>query len=75
MMALGQELQQAAAAVLTAHQRTALTAPRCQLGTHLEVEATHRRCLEAMHQLLRQTLTQPPRTHLLLRRTLQLALR
>ena len=80
MMALGQELQQAAAAVLTARQRTAV-APRCHRGTRLEVEVTHRRCLEAMHRLPRQIPAQPPQMlipqmHLLLRRIhLQLALR
>ena len=80
MMALGQELQQAAvAAVSTAHQRIAVTVPRCQLGTRLEVEETHRSCLEAMHRQLRQTPVRPPRMRLqLLRMRLtlqQLALR
>ena len=81
--ALGQELQQAAAAaVLTARQRTVLMALRCHRETRLEVEETHLRCLEAMPRLLHQTPAQPPqmhqqllRMHPRLRQILQLALR
>ena len=78
--ALGQESQQAAAAaVSTAHQRIAVTVPRCQRGMHPEVEETHHRCRAAMHRQLRRTPAQPPRMHLqLLRMRLtlqQLALR